>query len=363
VKTLYVNLTERRYPIVVGAGLISRAGPLLAEQGFDSAPIVITNSRILRLHGSALMNSLRREFGDALTIRIGDGERFKNHLTLLKIYEGMFRRHADRRSWILAFGGGVTGDIAGFAAATFMRGIPYVMIPTTLLAQVDSSIGGKVAVNVDQGKNLIGAFHQPSAVLSDIRVLKTLPKRELAAGIYEVIKCGAIRSERLLIYLERRLPKILNCRVGEMEHVIVEAARIKADVVASDEKENGLRMILNFGHTIGHAFEAATNYKQFKHGEAVAWGMIAAIEYGRELGLMQPEASTRLNRLIHRVGRLPSLKGILFADLWKALIRDKKFRSGELRMVFLRRLGNAEILKGVDPSSLRTFLRRFLAAN
>jgi len=363
VKTLYVNLAERRYSILVGSGLISMAGALLAKQGFDNPPIVITNSRILRLHGSALMKSLRREYGSAEIIRIGDGERFKNHSSLLKIYDGMFRLNADRRSWILAFGGGVIGDIAGFAAASFMRGIPFVMVPTTLLAQVDSSIGGKVGINVSQGKNLIGAFHQPSMVLSDSQVLKTLPKRELAAGIYEVIKCGAIRSEPLLGYLEQSLPKVLNCHVEAMEHIVVAAARIKANVVAADEREGGLRMILNYGHTIGHAFEAATDYKRFKHGEAVAWGMIAALEYGRELGRLRPEDSDRLIRLIRRIGRLTSLNGITGRDLWKALIRDKKFRSGDIRMIFLRRLGSAEILEGIDPSLLRSFLRRFLAEN
>jgi 3-dehydroquinate synthase len=237
------------------------------------------------------------------------------------------------------------------------------MVPTTLLAQVDSSIGGKVGLNVSQGKNLIGAFHQPSAVLSDTRVLKTLPKRELSSGVYEVIKCGAIRSERLLHYLEESLARVMICRGAEMEHIVMEAARIKGNVVACDEKEGGLRMILNYGHTIGHAFEAATGYKRFKHGEAIAWGMIAALEYGRELGLLRPEASARLVRLIHRVGLLPSLNGISFRDLWNALAHDKKFRSGDIRMVFLRRLGEAEIVEDVDPASLRGFMKRFLAAN
>jgi 3-dehydroquinate synthase len=309
------------------------------------------------------MKSLRREYGNAVIIRVGDGERFKNHETVLKIYDAMFRVKADRRSWILAFGGGVIGDMAGFAAATFMRGIPFVMVPTTLLAQVDSAIGGKAGINVPQGKNLVGAFHQPSMVLSDSRVLKTLPKRELAAGVYEVIKCGAIRSEPLLGYIEQNLRRILNCRVAEMEHIVMESARIKADVVAADEKEGGLRMILNFGHTIGHAFEAATDYKKLKHGEAVAWGMIAALEYGRELGMLQMEDAARLIGLIHRVGKLPSLKGIAFGDLWKALIRDKKFSSGDIRMIFLRRLGEAKILDGIDPSSLRSYLKRFLGSN
>ncbi len=360
-KTLYVNLADHRYPITVGQGLISKAGALLAKRGFDSPPIVVTNSTILRLHGSTLIKSLEREFGRTVIIRIGDGERFKNHSTLMKIYGGMFRAHADRRSWILAFGGGVVGDIAGFAAATFMRGIPYVMVPTTLLAQVDASIGGKVAINVIQGKNLIGAFHQPSAVLSDTGVLKTLPKRDLASGLYEVIKSGAICSESLLRYLELNLPGILNCQDVEMEHIVVEAARIKADVVTADEKETGPRMKLNYGHTIGHAFETATDYRRFKHGEAVAWGMIAALEYSSEMGLLHSEETARLIRLIRRVGRLPSLKGISIDGLWNAMVRDKKFRSGNIRMIFPRRLGEAEIHSGINASSLRRFLRSFLA--
>lgn len=361
-KTLQVDLAERSYPIFVGEGLLADAGVLLARRGFDSAPIVVANRAILRLHGETLMQSLQRVFGRTEIICIGDGEQFKNHTTLLKIYQEMFRAHADRRSWILAFGGGVVGDIAGFAAATFMRGIPYVMVPTTVLAQVDSSIGGKVGLNVVQGKNLIGAFHQPAAVLSDTGVLKTLPKRELAAGLYEVIKCGAIRSEPLLRYLERKLPEILDCRAAEMQHVIMAAARIKADVVASDERENGLRMILNYGHTVGHAFEAATDYQRYKHGEAVAWGMIAALGYGKELGLLHAEESARLVRLIHRVGSLPSVKGITIKKLWGSFVRDKKFRSGDIRMIFLRRLGDAEIRTGIDVSSLRKFLSRFLAS-
>jgi 3-dehydroquinate synthase len=362
-KILHVNLAERGYPIIVGQGLLADAGSLLAKHGMDSPPIVITNSTVLRFHGPGLLKSLLHAFGRAPVISIGDGERYKNHSTLLKIYQGLFRQQASRRSWILAFGGGVVGDIAGFAAATFMRGIPFVMAPTTLLAQVDSSIGGKVGINVIQGKNLIGAFHQPTVVLSDTSTLRTLPERELAAGLYEVIKCAAIRSERLLRYLEQKLPAIMDCRAQEMEHAVLEAARIKADIVARDERESSLRMILNYGHTVGHAFEAATDYKKFKHGEAVAWGMIAALEYGRELGFLQEEEAGRLMRLIRRVGPLPRLRGISVGSLWHALVRDKKFGAGNFRMIFLRKLGTAEIRGGVDPSSLRRFLKKFLAAN
>jgi 3-dehydroquinate synthase len=262
---------------------------------------------------------------------------------------------------VLAFGGGVVGDISGFAAATFMRGIPYASIPTTLMGQVDSSIGGKVGINVAQGKNLIGAFHQPSAVLSDTTLLATLPPRELAAGLFEVVKCGAIRSEPLLRYLERRLPHILSCRPGALEHIVLESSRIKAQVVSGDEREEELRMVLNYGHTIGHALEAATSYRRFKHGEAVAWGMIAAARFGRELGLMTERECDRLIRLIHRVEPLPSLRGIDFDDVWEALRRDKKFRAGRIRMVLLPRLGATELHSDVNPARLKAFVKGFLA--
>lgn len=361
-KTLHVDLGDRSYPIMIGRGILAKAGSLLAKIGFEIPPIVITNNTVLRLHGSTLLSSLEEVFGSIPVILIGDGERYKSNRTLLRIYGGMFRAHADRRSWVLAFGGGVIGDIAGYAAATFMRGIPYIMAPTTLLAQVDSSVGGKVGINTAQGKNMIGAFHQPAAVLSDTSALATLPKRELASGLYEVIKCGAIRSEPLLAFLERKLPDILNCRHREMAHIVLEASRIKADIVACDERESGLRMILNYGHTIGHAIEAATSYGRFKHGEAVAWGMIASIRLGRELSLLQEKEAERLIQLIRRVGRLPSLSGMSFGSLWNALIRDKKFRSGNIRMIFLRRLGDAEIRANLDPSILRQFLKSFLAA-
>jgi 3-dehydroquinate synthase len=337
----------------VGDGLIANAGKILTRCGFDAAPLVVANRTVLRLHGAIFLQSLQNSFGKIPVIAIKDGEQHKNHSTLFHIYEGMFRAHANRRSWVLAFGGGVTGDIAGFAAATFMRGIRFVMAPTTLLAQVDSSIGGKVGLNVPQGKNLIGAFHQPSAVLSDSDVLQTLPKRELAAGLHEVVKYGAIRSMALLRYLEQRLPEILKCRPAEMQHIVLASSRIKAEIVASDERETGLRMLLNYGHSVGHAFEAATDYKRFKHGEAVGWGMMAALGYGLKLGLLVHEDVARIVRLIRRVGSLPPIKGITLDKLWEAFLRDKKFRSGDIRMIFLRQPGDAVVRAGIEPLSLR----------
>ncbi len=360
-KTLQVSLNERSYPIIVGKGLLRRAGRLLHKIGFTIPPVIITNAAVWKIHGKRLFDSIESELGSPSVIRIGDGERFKSHETLLKIYDGLFRAKADRRSWLLVFGGGVVGDIGGFAAATFLRGIPYASVPTTLLAQVDSAIGGKVGINVAHGKNLIGAFHQPSAVLSDTDLLRTLPEREMASGLYEVVKAGAIRSVPLLGYLERNLREIQRCRPAQLEHIVLEASRIKAEVVSGDEREDELRMILNYGHTVGHALEAATSYRKFKHGEAVGWGMIAAVEFGREFGMLTEAEAGRLISLIHRVEPLPPLAGIPLKDVWNALKRDKKFRSGRIRMVLLPKLGETEVVSQIDPVRLRRYLKRFLS--
>ena len=359
-KTIRVKVPGGAYPIHVGKDLFDQAGAILSEAGFSVPPILVSNPAVLRLHGCRLLRSLQASFGRVPRVVIGDGERYKSRATLSSIHEALFRAGADRDSWIVAFGGGVVGDVAGFAAATFMRGIPFVNVPTTLLAQVDSAIGGKVGINVPQGKNLIGAFHQPRAVLSDPAVLRTLPERELAAGLYEVIKCAAIRSVPLLDFLERNLEDVLNCRPAPLEHIIVAAARIKAGIVAADEKEKDLRVILNFGHTIGHALEAATGYRRFKHGEAVAWGMIGAIGLGTALGFPNGQESVRLVQLIERVEPLPSMRDIRFEKVWAALERDKKFRGGMFRMVLLPRLGEAAIRSDIDPQRLRHFLKRFL---
>lgn len=359
-KGIQVRLGRRSYPVFVGDGILNRTGMIIRKLGCESPPVVVSNRRVLDLHAPDLLGSLEKACGSVSTITVGDGERFKNSETVRKVYDALFRARADRRTWIVAFGGGVVGDIAGFAAATYMRGIAYVSVPTTLLAQVDSSIGGKVGINVRQGKNLIGAFHQPRAVVSDIRLLRTLPRRELASGLYEILKCGAIRSERLFRYLERRLDSVLSCDSRPLQHVVREASGIKAEVVSGDETEEDLRMILNFGHTVGHALEAATEYRRFRHGEAVGWGMVAAAAFGREMGFLHAHEARRLVTLIHRVSDLPSLAGIRLQAVWGALERDKKFRSGRIRMVLLPRLGESLIQRDIDPGCLRSFLARFL---
>lgn len=348
---------------MIGSGVLTRAGRILHSLGFRTAPVVVSNRRVLRLHGSSLLRSLENAFGPVMILRAGDGERFKQHSTLIRLYRDLIRGRADRRSWIIAFGGGVIGDLAGFAAATYMRGIPYVGVPTTLLAQVDSSVGGKVGVNLAEGKNLIGAFHQPRAVLSDTGALGTLPPRELASGLFEVVKCGAIRSEELFRYLERNVADLRQCLSPVVSHIIFEAMRVKAAVVAEDEREGRERMVLNFGHTLGHALEAASAYRRFNHGEAVAWGMIAAAELSNSLGMLEARDAARIAALVHRIERLPALRGISAARIWANLRRDKKFDSGSIRMVLLSRLGQAEIVENLDPRYVRRFISEFLGTH
>jgi 3-dehydroquinate synthase len=359
-KKLLVNLGDRSYPVYVGDGGLAHAGSLCRRLGLEGPPLVVSNARVMRLHGARLLASLESSFGPARVIRIGDGERFKSQETLVKIYEGMIRAGADRRSWLVAFGGGVVGDIAGFAAATFMRGIPFVGVPTTLLAQVDSSVGGKVAINIPQGKNLIGAFHHPRGVISDTATLQTLPPREMASGLYEVVKCASIGSENLLGILERRLEDILAFDSKSLSRIILEAVRIKAEIVAADEKESHLRMILNFGHTAGHALEAAGGYRRFRHGEAVAWGMILASEWAADTGKLAPSEARRLIRIIHRIERLPSIQGISPSIVWQAMRRDKKSLGGRQQLVLLPRLGQAEVVPDPDSVRWRDFVFRFV---
>jgi 3-dehydroquinate synthase len=358
-----LRLGDRSYPIYVGIDIAENAGRLLKNRGVTAPPILVSEYRIMRLHGQRLLQALEREFGSVPVIRIKAGESSKSQSGLQKLYDRLFRLGADRTSCLLAFGGGVITDLTGFAAATFMRGIRYASIPTTLLAQVDSSIGGKVGINVLQGKNLIGAFHHPIAVLSDVSWLDTLDDRELASGIYEVIKCGAIKSQRLLRRIDEDLQDLLDRRCGALQTIVSWACRIKADVVAADEREQEFRMILNFGHTIGHALEAATGYRRFTHGEAVAWGMLAALSLGTELNLLAPLKARRLENLIRRVGSLPTLRGIETGEVWASLLRDKKIRGGKIRMVFLSRLGRAEVHPDIDAKHLKSFLGRFLLSS
>ena len=284
-------------------------------------------------------------------IVVPDGEASKSLQSYLSVLDQLLEARVERRTTVIALGGGVVGDLAGFAAATALRGLPFVQIPTTLLAQVDSSVGGKTGVNLPEGKNLVGSFHHPIAVFADTEVLGTLPDRELRAGLMESVKAGIIRDRSLLRFMEEHAQEILSRNAKALEKVIAASIRMKAGVVSRDERESGLRMILNFGHTLGHAIEQATHYKALLHGEAVGWGMIAALRLALKRGTISRGQAERLEKLIHLYGPLPLLK-VRAAKLVAATGGDKKNIGGVRRFVMPLGIGNAGVLEDVTEAEL-----------
>ena len=285
---------------------------------------------------------------------IPDGERAKTLQTIARLYDAFLRRHLDRSSTIVAFGGGVVGDVAGFAAATFLRGLPFVQVPTTLLAQVDSAIGGKVGVNLASGKNLAGAFHPPALVVCDSDVLATLPRREFRAGLYEVVKYGVIASKPLFETVSANLKTLFAHDSEVLTPLVADCCRIKAEVVSTDERESGPRRTLNFGHTIGHALEAITKYRRFRHGEAIAYGMLAAARISAARGTMSSDDEVRLKDLIVRMGPLPVVTDLRMADALDAVQHDKKVVDGRLNFVLANGLGDTTIVSDMTTMELKT---------
>jgi 3-dehydroquinate synthase len=350
-RTLEVALAERSYPIRIGAGAMRDAGAVVAANGAATA-VVVTNETVARhwlepLHASLAGAGLRVD-----TISIGDGESHKNWQTLYDVLTRLLELKAERRTMVVALGGGVVGDIAGFAAAIYQRGMPFVQIPTTLLAQVDSSVGGKTGVNHPLGKNMIGAFYQPRAVLIDTDCLATLPTRELAAGLAEVIKYGAIRDAGFFAWLERNIGALVARDADALAEAIHVSCRIKAQIVGADEREEGERALLNLGHTFGHAIESGMGYGQWLHGEAVAAGMVIAAEVSQRLGRIDATATARLRALVAGAG-LPIEPPALGFERWKSLMgRDKKVRAGAIRYVLLAALGDAFVTADVPDEVL-----------
>ena len=354
VQKIRVRTKPNGYVVQVGAGLLRRAGRevrrVLPSSG--SRVFVITSPNVRRHWGEALEKSLRDARLPYEVLEMHDGEPAKRLHTVEQLAESLVDAKADRKSLLVAFGGGVVGDSAGFLAAIFMRGIPVVQIPTTVVAQVDASIGGKTGVNLRGGKNLVGSFHQPSAVLVDPDILATLDDREFRSGLFESLKCGVIRDRDLFDFMERNANKILGRDSRSLQRVIGDSIRVKADVVSADEKESGLRRILNFGHTIGHALEAATDYSQFLHGEAVAWGMIAAAAIARDSGSCNAETAERIINATRLYGPLPPVP----CDVQSVLGRlgaDKKTVAGAVHFVLPQKIGKVKISSDVPPNIVR----------
>ena len=342
-----VKTSGSRYPVEIASGASRRLPALLDALALPVRRFIVSNPTVWRLHGSALEGVSGEE-----PVLIPDGERFKQLSTVARIYDALIRANADRGTTVVALGGGVLGDVAGFAAATYLRGIPVAQVPTTLLAQVDSAIGGKVGVNHALGKNLIGAFHQPAAVVIDPDFLPTLPRREFRAGLYEVVKYGMIASPTLLDRLSETLPQLFRRDPAAVVPVIAESCRIKAAVVEADERESGPRRTLNFGHTIGHALEAVTKYRRFRHGEAVAYGMLAAAELAVRRGALAAADRDRLAGLLNAMGPLPSIADLSAAQALEAVARDKKVVNGRLHFVLPTAVGATTIVNDVTTEEL-----------
>ena len=355
-KTLTVNLGDRSYPIYVGAGILARAGEFLQAAGLRGKVAVVSNSTVAKLYIEPVNEALTRAGFEVVTILIPDGEEHKNLDSLAMIYDRLVRARFERKSIILALGGGVVGDLAGFAAATYLRGVPYIQVPTTLLAQVDSSVGGKTAVNHRDGKNLIGAFYQPRLVLIDVEMLRSLPRRELVAGLAEVIKYGIIEDAELFSVLEDKIDRLIGLDGALLSQVIAASCAIKARVVEQDEREDDYRAVLNFGHTVGHALEAATGYSEFLHGEAVGVGIAKATAISLRHGFCDQQTFDRIRRLIEKTG-LPSdlPKDVTKESLIQGMEVDKKSAGGKIKFVMCAGIGKtrfhslspAEVLAGL----------------
>jgi len=354
-RTLEVGLGARSYPIHIGAGTLARAGATVAGAGARRA-VVVTNEIVASHWLAPLRASLDASGVASDVVTIADGEAHKNFATLESVVTRLLELRAERKTMIVALGGGIVGDIAGFAAAVYQRGMPFIQVPTTLLAQVDSSVGGKTGINHPLGKNMIGAFYQPRAVLIDTHCLTTLPKREMAAGLAEVIKYGAIRDAAFFAWLEGSVDALMGCDPAALARAIHDSCRIKAEIVAADEREEGERALLNFGHTFGHAIENALGYGQWLHGEAVAAGMAVAARVSHRVGRLPPSAVGRIEALLARAS-LPTAAPALGFDRWKTLLaRDKKVASGTIRYVLLDAIGKAVISADVGDDALRELL-------
>ena len=354
-ETLTVELDARRYPIYVGDGLLARPD-LLAASLPQPRVAVVTNTTIAPLYLQALLDGLAGAGVAAVSIVVPDGETFKNADTLSSIIDRLIDKRCERSTAILALGGGVIGDLAGFAAAIYQRGVPYLQIPTTLLAQVDSAVGGKTAINHPRGKNMIGAFYQPLAVIADTDTLTTLPDRELAAGIAEVVKYGVIQDAPFFEWLEQAVERLVARKADALAHAIVVSCRNKARIVALDERETGPRALLNFGHTFGHAIEAGSGFVTWLHGEAVASGMVLAARLSERLGLIGRDTVDRIVSVLTRA-RLPITPPTLGFERYLELMgHDKKVENGKLRFILLRAIGDAFVTDEVRTADLRQIL-------
>lgn len=351
-----VALGSRSYHIVAGSGLLKQVGALCGELLLGRRVMIVTNPVVSRLYGATVSASLRKAGFQVAVTEVPAGERAKSLRQAAGLYRAFLQNRMDRRCAVVALGGGVIGDLAGYAAATFLRGLPLVQIPTTLLAQVDSSVGGKVAVNLPAGKNLIGTFYQPSLVVADVETMKSLPPRQMRAGLAEVVKYGMIADRELFGYVETNLDSILRAEEEPLSHLVTRSCAIKAHVVEQDEREEGMRAILNFGHTVGHALETTGGYQRLLHGEAIAIGMVVATMLSVHRGLCEPEDLHRLRALLTRIG-LPTRASVDTTSLVQTMRYDKKVRNQIIYCVLTKGIGHVALAAISDLSELKAACR------
>lgn len=355
-ETVRVDLGKRSYDIVIDSGILPNIGEKI--KGFDFSKVaVISNPTVFNLYGDLVINSIKNAGFEPLHVIIPDGEEYKNFNQIYQILTELLRNKLDRYSCLIALGGGVIGDITGFAASIYMRGIHFIQVPTTLLSQVDSSVGGKTGVNHELGKNMIGTFYQPRLVWIDIDTLKTLPKREVLCGIAEIIKYGVIWDEKLFEFLDHNRVFILTLDAERLTHIIRRSCEIKAEVVSADEREMGLRAILNYGHTIGHAIETETKYSRFLHGEAVAIGMNLEARLSEIMGFLNKKDALKIKDVIDSYDLPSELPVDLNADkLISRMKLDKKVEAGEMKFILPEKIGKVKIQKGIDIENIRKAL-------
>jgi 3-dehydroquinate synthase len=355
-QAVHVRAASGDYVVICRAGALAQAEKEIARLGKFSSVHILSSPKVWR----ALEKRVRRGLPARIAKHVhlfDDAETAKNLQTVEKVSRALVRAGADRHTLVIAVGGGVVGDVAGFVAASYLRGVALMQVPTTLVAQVDSAIGGKTGVNLAEGKNLVGAFYPPRLALADPEALATLPDREFRGGLAEVIKYGVIADAKLFEFLESKMDALLRREPSALEHVIRRSIEIKAQVVGKDERESGLREILNFGHTFGHALESVTRYRRFQHGEAVAWGMMCAALLGHEVAGTPADAVSRIVALVRRIGPLPGWPKIEAAKILQAMYSDKKARAGKLRFVLAPRIGHAETIGDVPEKTVNCILR------
>jgi len=352
-KRISVALANDPYDIVVGHKILSELGAELKKLNIGKDAVIITNPVIQKHHGPALVAGLKKNGFSVKVLEVPAGERSKSARVAFRLIEEIAQYDIYKKMFIIAFGGGVVGDLAGFVAAVYKRGIPYVQVPTTLLAQVDSSIGGKVAIDLPIGKNLVGAFYQPKLVWSDVTVLSTLTKRQVRNGLAEVVKYGVIADQNFFKYVCEHYARILKLDAEALVHVVMQSSKIKRNVVVADEKETkGIRTTLNFGHTVGHAIEAAGRYNQYHHGEAIALGMRVAASISKRKKMCAAKDVTALNDILSRIGLPACIHGVKTTDILNRMKHDKKFLTGKNRFVLMSCIGGVKIVEGLPPATI-----------